>query len=63
MVIVLKIASFCIFRGKNPGFVTKNCSKSSYNCVFLLSTKTAQLILVIIIAQKFQRFNWLRGVQ
>ena len=39
----------CIFlyllEAKNPCFVTKNCSKSSYICVFVLSEKTAQLIL------------------
>ena len=29
---------------KNPYFVTKNCSKSSYICVFILSKKTVQLI-------------------
>ena len=30
---------------KNPCFLTKNCSKSPHICVFILSKKTAQLII------------------
>ena len=32
-----KLYCFCTFGGKNPLFVTKNCSKSSYIFAFILS--------------------------
>ena len=44
--ILLKTVFFLYFlEAKNPCFVMKSYSKSSYICVFILSKKTAQLIL------------------
>ena len=40
-----KLYFLYVLEPKSPGFLTKNCSKSSYICVFILSTKQHNWLL------------------